>query len=191
MKWFCLIFIFLAFIQCSKPRGNTVLVPVAVSNAEPAEPAASSFHGSLDSLFLKYQNYDTNNLAKESLIEGLATLGDSYVGKSAPLQGIVFSFHKIITNPQTGAVSALFSSSNLSEPSISDGEYATIGEPLVVGALGILPKEEALKLSDRGSYLLSGNVHAFDSNDLFNLSYGSAPFCGMFILDDMVVSKLK
>ena len=173
------------FCQCSRPVSTSA--PSAVADEAPAR---SSFVASVDSLFLKYQNYDRNSLAKENLISGLAAVGEAYVGGPSPLEGVAFSFERIIKNPQTGEVSALFQSSGLHAPSIEEEPgFATISEPLCVGALGILSEEEALKLETGVDYFLSGTVHAFDVNDVFNLQYGSTPFCGMFVLDDMKVSR--
>lgn len=159
------------------------------NNPEDTTPTIIKYSNSLVKV---YPNMNSNSIAESAVRDSISNYASSFVNKSATfLEGIIFSFERIIENPQTGAFSALFSSSVTSSlPDENNPEMASINVTHIK-VVGVIPESVASTLDVGIDYNLSGIVHAWDGNNLLTGGYHELDGIdfGTFVLDSMIVVK--
>lgn len=140
----------------------------------------------------QYKNFNSNELAKKSMIEEISKFGEYCIGSEAPFNGIKFKFEKVIENPQNGNYSALMSAdiSCYIAYDADENGLAPVGPGVEITALGVIPQELAITLDYGKEYSVSGVVKEFDIKDQFFITYPQDVFFGAFILDDMKITQL-
>ena len=190
MKKFLLL-IFLPVILWSCTGANNSNTKEQKSSVETESTISNPIANEAERILNKYKNFNSNALAKKSMIEEINKFGESCKGSEAPFNGIKFTFEKIIENPQSGTYSALMSADCYMEYEADENGLAPLGPTIKLAAIGVVPQDIAITLDYGKEYSVSGVVKEFDINDQFFITSSLIDvFFGAFILDDMKITQL-
>lgn len=167
---FCLSFI---LVSCGKFTGDKAPVVEYVNR-----------------LIEQYPNYRSNEIAEASLLDSIA----NYNHTIKDLDGVEFQFEKLIENPQTGEMSAIFTSSGcVSDIDNPNGDPKYLITEINIRVLGKVDKDLAAKLDSNIKYEITGVLRAWDDKDIFYVTHSIGPSVdfGTYILDDMSVNPVK
>lgn len=145
-----------------------------------------------DNIVKTYPNYNSNELAKKSVMDSVVNLAVIQTGKEASfLKGIHFSFKKMIENKEDkDSFAVFFTSTNCRSHIEAEGvgrKY--IITDIILRVIGKVGKESAAKLDSNQEYFIKGIVYNWDAGDLLNISshYSSEEIdFGTYILNSSI-----
>lgn len=148
-----------------------------------------------DNLVLKYQNFRSNDIAKQAVLDSISAYSNSYVNKDATLfDGMKFTYLKMI-NEDRDSVNVM-----MRGEAFSDVESSAEGSKYIISdirclAVGRVPREVASTLSSGYKYSVSGIVEQVVIDDInFKVEATTTPndlFFGAFALKNMQITKIE
>lgn len=163
----------------------------ACSSSDSNKPAVVQYVNDLVTL---YPNYRSNDIARTALLDSIANHVRPAGVSPVDIAGVDFKFAKFVENPQTGAKSAVFTStgctSNIENP---NGNPKYLMTDINIRVLGAIDDVTAAKLDGNSVYRIDGKLHAWDAADVFGVTHkiGNAVDFGTYILDDMTVNAMR
>lgn len=156
----------------------------ACSSSHESHPAVVEYVNRLVEMF---PNYRSNEIAKSALLDSIA----NHPHTVADIDGVPFKFVKLIDNPQTGSRSAIFTSSGLiSDIENPNGNPKYLMTDIDMRVIGTVDESTAATLDANRDYYISGELHAWDADDVFSVtnhhSLNYVDF-GTYIIDNMTV----
>ena len=141
-----------------------------------------------------YPNYRSNNIAANALNDSIANHVRPIGKPAADIAGVSFRFVQMVDNPQTGALSAIFTSTGCtSDIENPNGNPKYLMTDINIRVIGAVDATTAAQLDANRDYSISGTLHAWDAADVFGVTHkiGNAVDFGTYVLDDMVVTPTK
>lgn len=143
-----------------------------------------------NNLIKEYPNYRSNEIAKDSVLNTIATRKKSI----EDLNDVKFKFVKLIENETSGGKVALFISqdccSDIENPNSKPKYLIT---DINMRVLGSVSDEVSVSLDSNVPYHINGKLHAWDAEDKFNITHriGEALDFGTYIIDNIIVKPVK
>lgn len=154
----------------------------------PEKPAIVQYVNNLVSL---YPNYRSNEIARAALLDSVANHVRPIGTSPVDIAGVDFKFAKLVDNPQTGAKSAVFTSTGCtSDIDNPNGNPKYLMTDINIRVIGAVDDVTAANLDGNSVYRIDGKLHAWDAADVFGVTHtiGNAVDFGTYILDDMTVN---
>lgn len=148
-----------------------------------------------NNLLYKYQNFRSNDIAKQAVLDSISAYSNSFVNKETKLfDGMEFKYLNMISENKD-SVNVMFRGNVFSEIE-SDAEGAKyIISDIRCLAVGRVPKQVAATLSSGDKYSVSGIVEQVVIDDVnFKVEATTTPddlFFGAFALNDMKITKIE
>ena len=112
----------------------------------------------------QYPNFNSNDISRQIVADSVASYANKFVGQKADmLNGVKFYFAKMVDSGDSVAV--FFDATEFEK----DGDY--VWTDLHIRVLGKIDRKTAETLDKEKKYYISGKVHAWDAEDLFNITH--------------------
>ena len=144
----------------------------------------------VNDLVAMYPNYRTNEIAESALLDSIANHVRPVGQSPIDIAGVDFKFAKLVENSQTGAKSAVFTSTGCtSDIENPNGNPKYLMTDINIRVVGVVDDKTAASLDGNSTYRIDGILHAWDSKDIFYVTHpiGYAFDFGTYILDNMTV----
>jgi hypothetical protein len=148
----------------------------------------------VNDLVMKFPNYRSNEIARTALLDSIANHVRPVGQSPVDIAGVDFKFAKLVDNPQTGAKTAVFTSTGCtSDIENPNGNPKYLMTDINIRVVGTVDDATAAKLDNNNVYRIDGKLHAWDAADVFGVTHsiGNAVDFGTYILDDMTINPAK
>lgn len=156
--------------------------------SEKQKPAVVEY---VNDLVMMYPNYRTNEIAESAILDSIANRVRPVGQSPVDIAGVDFKFAKLVDNPQTGAKSAVFTSTGCtSDVENPNGNPKYLMTDINIRVVGVVDDATAASLDGNSTYRIDGTLHSWDSKDIFYVTHpiGYAFDFGTYILEDMTVT---